>query len=492
VTQRFRDLRELRRRVTRRLGRVRPHDARNQARDERGFTLIELLITALILPLIMGAIAAGLIAVLSIQGSVSNRVSDSGDAQLTSANFVQDVQSASLITTDASATQCGPGTQLLGLQWTSGGSTQVVTYAKIANGTGWLLVRQQCASGSLASPTERTTVSYDIPSNLAAPTLQSSDPVETTVIDTQAAQGWISVQPVTEVTFPILEPLSGYSFSLTAVPAASAPPSTAGSPIVNPTNTSCGFAATEGGTVNNGTYAQTLCFVDFAAYNTPANAALAQAPGCLEMVASIPGGDVLSFCMSESGNQPMVAASLPTYPQAFLGNTLPINGVSQPFYTGLGCPDTTPPETSSGAPTPSCISPAMYQTNTGYGPTNTLNFTNINVTTATGAPATGWYFVSADAETTDVSESIVWQSSQPLSLLNNTPSSPYGNTCNNMNNWNGPNGVGTTQVTCAASSAETSSIKTGTPMVEALSPTSMTITMKGAGLEGVAVGLLLS
>jgi prepilin-type N-terminal cleavage/methylation domain-containing protein len=459
--------------------------------SERGFTLIELLITMLILPLIMGAIAAGLIAVLSIQGSVSNRTSDSGDAQVTSANFIQDVQSAELITIDPSASQCGPGTQLLGLKWTSGSSTVVVTYAEVANGTNWLLVRQYCANGFVTTPTSSSTVSFDIASSLAAPTLRGSDPTETTLMNTQAQAGWISVQPVTEVVFPVFEPLSSYSFSLTADPSASAPLSTAGSPIVNPTNTVCGFAATEGGTVNNGYYAQTLCFVDFSAYS----ASSAAAPGCQEMVASIPGGDVLSFCMSESGNQPMIASPLPTYPEAFLGNTLPVNNVDQPFYTGLGCPDGTPPETSSGGPTPSCISPAMYQTNSGFGPTNTLNFTNITVTTVTGAPATGWEFVSADAETTDEYESIVWQSNQVLQPLWNEPGvSEYGNTCNAtpQASYTGPYGLGTTQVTCQSGTNEPASTKTGTPMVEAITPSSMTITMKGGGLEGISVGLLLS
>jgi prepilin-type N-terminal cleavage/methylation domain-containing protein len=466
-------------------------EARSRA-GEGGFTLIELLITLVITPIILGAVAAGLIAVLSIQGSVSNRVSDSGDAQVTSANFVQDVQSASLITLDHAASQCGPGTQLLGLQWTSGGSTIVVTYAEVASGTNWLLVRQYCASGSSTTPTSASTVSFDIATGLASPTLQA-DPASVLTVNTQAKAGWISVQPVNGVVFPVIEPLSNYTFTLTAVPAASGPPNTGGSPIIAPTNAVCGFAPTQGGTVDNGTYAQTLCFVDFSAYNLPANTAAAQAPACLEMVASIPGGDVLSFCMSESGNQPMAAARLPTWPAAFLGNTLPdAHGRSQPFYTGLGCPDSTPPLTGTGAPTPSCISPAMYQTNTGFGPTNTLNFTNITVTTVTGAPATGWEFVSADAETTDVSESIIWQSNRILHLLNNSPGSNYGDTCNNLANWNGPQGLGTTQVTCQSGSQETSATKTGTPMVYVTTPTSMTITMKGAGLEGVAVGLLLS
>jgi len=104
-----------------------------------------------------------------------------------------------------------------------------------------------------------------------------------------------------------------------------------------------------------------------------------------------------------------------------------------------------------------------------------------------------------------VSEQITWTSNQVLNLLPNTcpngmtiaqcdasPSLAYGDTCNNLPSWNGPQGAGTTQVVCQSGSQETSATKTGTPMVEALAPTSMTIGMKGAGLEGIAVGLLIS
>jgi hypothetical protein len=80
-----------------------------------------------------------------------------------------------------------------------------------------------------------------------------------------------------------------------------------------------------------------------------------------------------------------------------------------------------------------------------------------------------------------------------LEPLWNTPGvSEYGDTCDNLPNWNGPQGFGTTEVTCQSGGLETSQTKTGTPMVEAVTPTSMTITMVGTGLEGIAAGLLLS
>ena len=464
-----------------------------------GFTLLELVIVVAVLPIIIIGIAAGLIAVFTIQGSVSHRLGDSQDAQVVSANYVQDVQSSLQITTSPAATQCGDGTQLLGLAWNLNPTTNtyesVVSYSEVLKAGVHLLRREFCANGTSATPTTASTISFDLPANQPPPLILPS------TINLLASAGWTSTQPVTSVNFSITEPQSSYAYSLSAIPANSSPPSTAGQPIVTASNTTCGFAATEGGTVSNGTYAKTLCFVDFSAYN----ATEAAAPGCQEMVADIPGGFTLSFCMSESGNQPMYAATLPTYPEAFLGNTLTTSSGQQPFYTGLGCPDTTPPEDGQGNPAPSCISPAMYQTNSGFGPTNTIAFTDISVTTATGAPATGWEFVSADAETTDVSEQITWTSNQVLNLLPNTcpngmtiaqcdasPSLAYGDTCNNLPSWNGPQGAGTTQVVCQSGSQETSATKTGTPMVEALAPTSMTIGMKGAGLEGIAVGLLIS
>jgi Tfp pilus assembly protein PilE len=462
--------------------------------SDDGFTLLELVIVCAVLPIVVGGISAGLIAIFSIQGSVSHRLGDSQDAQVVSANYVEDVQSALQITTSSTATQCGPGTQLLGLAWNLNTTTStyetLVSYNEVRSGAIYLLRRDYCTNGASASPNSAGTVSFDIASNQSAPVI--SPPT----INALAAAGWTSTQPVTNVKFSINEPQSGYTYALSAVPANSSPPSTAGQPIVSTSNTTCGFAATQGGTVNNGYYARTLCFVDFSAYN----ATTAAAPSCQEMVANIPGGFTLSFCMSESGNQPMFAAPLPTYPEAFMGNTLTNqDGQKQPFYTALGCPDSTAAEDGQGNPTPSCIKPAMYQTNTGFGPTNTLTFTNISVTTATGAPATGWEFVSADAETTDSNEQITWTSNQILNLLPNTPPSTqypqgslYGDTCNNMPNWNGPQGLGTTQVVCQSGNQETSATKTGTPMVEALTPTTMTIGMKGAGLEGISVGLLLS
>jgi type II secretory pathway pseudopilin PulG len=128
-------------------------NARNTTED--GFTLIELLIACVVTPLIVASMAMALIAVFSLQGSVTNRITDSGDAQLVSANFESDVQSASLLTTSNSLSPCGSYGQLLGLQ--SGNGTEI-TYA--LNGSE--LVRNVCSGGS-SIPTSTSVVSHDAP-----------------------------------------------------------------------------------------------------------------------------------------------------------------------------------------------------------------------------------------------------------------------------------------------------------------------------------------
>jgi prepilin-type N-terminal cleavage/methylation domain-containing protein len=308
----------------------------------------------------------------------------------------------------------------------------------------------------------------------------SAFPVGAQVVDSNwastncgAASAWISTVGITGVTLNITEPTTGrgtdtYSYALTALPRSSGPPN----PVItvgNPTATNCGFAA-----AGTGTYASSLCFVDFSAYN-PAKAystTAATSPGCQQMAASIPGTSfTMTFCLSVWGG-PVVAASFPTYSDAFLGNTDPTTG--QAFYTGV-----------PGGP-------ALYQSS--QGTTTTAYLTGIQVTDGNGNPATGWNLVVGDAETTDAGESITWNSNQNFSLLPNTPTSAVGNACGNLTAPPagtlpvGLTGIGTQTVECAATQ---SGFKTGTPMIEAPAPSTLTATMVGTGLEGMFIGLLL-
>ena len=148
--------------------------------DEEGFTLIEVMISVVILTLVIGAITAALISVLSLSGSTTKSISDSADSQAVSANLTNDVQSAAEITTFASTkfgtphdASCGTGTRLLGLQWNQvKGSTTFasdVSYLAVKRGNTWTLVRVECSAGS-SIPASSETVSSDICQPAGSPT----------------------------------------------------------------------------------------------------------------------------------------------------------------------------------------------------------------------------------------------------------------------------------------------------------------------------------
>jgi prepilin-type N-terminal cleavage/methylation domain-containing protein len=440
-------------------------------RPEGGFSLIELLIVSLVLPIVVGAITLSLISVFSLQGGVANRLSDSSDAQVVSANFDRDVQSASLITTYGTSTSPSPcetstqvanaDRQVLGLQWGSGGTGAVqteVSYVEVPVGTSNNLVRNNCQIGS-TTPVSSTVVSNNIASNQTASVTCSATAATECTGTTNYTNSWISSAGVTGVTFNITEPgSSGFTFKLVALPGASSPPS-AQSTVSTP-NSSCGFA-----TPGTGTYASSLCFVDFSPYSQtpvpcPGSPTLQQisAP-----IANTPY--TMTFCLQVTGTA-VAPHVIPTYfapptSEAFLGN----NG----FYTGI-----------SG-------NPALYQTGSG---TTTITITQIQVLDSNGNPATGWQLVSGDAESTDAGESIIWTSNVVLNPLWNSPTSEYGNACADPSLPGGVflTGLGTTTVECAAT---VSSDKTGTLFLEAQTPSSLTAVMYGTGLEAMFVGLLL-
>ncbi|MGP8066086.1 MAG: type II secretion system protein [Acidimicrobiales bacterium] len=443
-------------------------------RAEGGFTLIELLIVCMIIPIIVGALALSLIAILSEQHQSAASISDTADAQTVSAAYGTDVMSAVSLTT-GTATQCGPTTgttQLLGLEWGYNQQTTqyqtVVSYVEIKRGTTFALVREYCAAGTSTNPTSSTTISSDIQASQSAPTI-------TTVAGYAGnLSTWATAVGVTGVTFSITEPGSKYTYSLTAVPRASTSSSQFAGVVTS--TTTCGFA-----TPGTGSYASTLCFANFYGYNgasyngaynvdpNPSGSPLTPAPSnCQTMTESVPSTPfTLSFCVSTSSSVGWVVPwQIPTYAsvysEAYLGN----NG----FYTGI------PGD------------PALYQdpnsgTGLAQGATSYVYITNIKLLDQNGHPASNWELVTGDAETTDAGESMTWTSNQDLTLLPNSPTSLYGNSCNS-----GVTGIGTTSVTCSSSS---SSDKTGTLMLEASAPTSLTVTLKGTGLEAMFLGVLL-
>jgi hypothetical protein len=222
----------------------------------------------------------------------------------------------------------------------------------------------------------------------------------------------------------------------------------------------------------------------------------------------------LSFCLHVTTND-VAPSIIPTYynpsgdnSEAFLGN----NG----FYTGI------PGQ------------PALYQN------TKTLvtaNFTDIQVLDAKGQAASGWTVVTGDAESTDTNEWMVFSNTTSPAidwsiLPNNGSADLYGNACYDdapgfTNNtgalaWTGAvpptdAGVGSpssgppatsaaltinpstyaTGVTSIICESDQQLNKTGTLMLQAQEPTgssaaqSVSVTMQGAGLEGLFLGVLL-
>ena len=439
--------------------------SRRRSQSEHGFTLIELLIVVTIMPLIVGALAAGLISVFSLQSGVSNRLGDSADAQVVAASFTKDVQSALNITTNATPL-CGPATQtqLLGLEWGEG-TYEVASYVEeLQTGKSYELVRNDCANGPSTTPTSTTTLSYDLlpPCPLAdtaamckSLSLQPA-PVAydgTTVIDTSGATP-VSTVGMTALKFPILEPKSGYVYQLSATPAggSSTQPTNLGTPT---TGASCGFAL-----AGTGPYASTMCFIGFS--TTELQTAADASSSCtttdpgqqgLDMSVDVPGGYVMTFCLTVS-DPTLIAVSTPigggtceqqkpqpcdgghiSNGQGFLGNDNQVNGAATPFYAGIGCPVSTP-ALQSNVVTSSCINPAIFQTTDAGNDTVTLS--NIEVVDPEGDLATGYEVVTADAETVDPGGYIKWTSSLPASrplpfnLVPNFQDSDLGNACNNV------------------------------------------------------------
>jgi prepilin-type N-terminal cleavage/methylation domain-containing protein len=450
-------------------------DLRERRQSQEGFTLVELLIVVTILPMIIGALSIGLISVLSLQSSVSDRLSDTSDSQVVMASYENDIQGAAEVTTAASSTpQCGvgTGTQLLGLEFdlnqTTGTYSTLVSYVSVPVGATSTslerLICSQSAAGVVSSPTSVTTLSYDLPASQSVPQIKCvSSASSSACSQSLASQQYISTQNISEVTLQITEPNSNDTYTLVGSPEAATSSTNTGSPFTANTDTSCEFASP-----NTGTYASTLCFVDFS-YLTGAALAQATGGGCLETSVTLPGNYVMYFCISISGPT-ILPWYLPTYPEAFLGNSN--NGV--PFYTG-----------TSG-------DPALYQR--VEGSTDTVTLSDISVVAPSGSLATGWEAVSADAESTDVGESITWNSNVDLTDIPNgqsvdTPSDPVGNACQN---GAGLTGAGTTQMECSGGTTETSATKTGTAMIAAIAPNTFSATLVGTGLQGVTFGLLVS
>jgi prepilin-type N-terminal cleavage/methylation domain-containing protein len=502
---------------------VRQATRRRMQGDESGFTLIELVITIVILPIIIGAIAAALLSVFDLQQKVSNRLGDSNDLQVGSASFNKDAQSAANFETSTTPA-CGPAgqTQIVGLEWaynTSalGNYQSVVSYVRVPlPAGGFALVRNICNFGDSTSPDGTLTVSRDVGSPQVTATAGVA-PNQSVICTTASACTWTSTQGVSSILISGVEPNSGLSFSLNGLPGQSSSGGSVTNVQANPVPAGCNFAST-----GSGTYATPpqLCFADFSGVNLTATTPCAGgAAGTVGTAVSLPIAntpDVLKFCVTVSGSA-VKAASIPTYynpgssgynSEAFLGN----NG----FYTGIPG------------------KPAIYQT---AGGDSIVKITNITVSNAVGQPATNWVLVTGDAESTDTGEWLEFSQTTPgLTwdiLPNNGASDLYGDSCydghdaNNNgllqytgpvpasnstvgNSANGPPPSGNwaalptlsapnyqTNVTGILCEGDIQLNKTGSLMLSSPEPSgsnaaqSFTATLHGGGLQGMFLGVLI-
>jgi prepilin-type N-terminal cleavage/methylation domain-containing protein len=109
----------------------RPRPLEHRSGSDDGFTLIELIIVITIIPIIIAGISAAIITSFKDQAGIINRVSDSHDAQLTSAYFFPDVESASVVSVPGSGQICEPtltGTPALELTEVNGNQTYEIFY----------------------------------------------------------------------------------------------------------------------------------------------------------------------------------------------------------------------------------------------------------------------------------------------------------------------------------------------------------------------------
>jgi prepilin-type N-terminal cleavage/methylation domain-containing protein len=450
---------------------------KNPPRDQNGFTLVELLIVVTILPLIIGALSLGLISVFSLQSNVTNRVTDTADAQMVSANYNNDVQAAVYLTTDAtSSPQCGAGTgtQLLGLEsvlnQTTGDFQTVISYVSVPVTSGttttYSLERLSCMNGS-TTPGNVSIMAHDLPliavSNQAVQVVCEAGASASTCSNTiqQWTEAYVPAAEVATVTLNVTAPTTSYNYDLVASPAVSDSFNSGGTAL--PLAAKC-----ESSAASTGPFAGQLCFLDFSKL-TAADLSIADDSGggtqCYNISVLVEDAYLLHFCLSYSSTNPtvgLVPSAIPADTDAGLGNTV---------YPGIGG------------------EPALYMTqiigSTGFQ----LTLSNIYVVDAsTGLRATGWGIVSADAETTNSGETLQWTSDVPLTVINDMESgaaAPDGNACP-------VSGNGTTTVTCSGIPS-TGAPFTGAAMVEATSPTTAptTLTINTNNYEAFAFGMML-
>jgi uncharacterized repeat protein (TIGR01451 family) len=219
----------------------------------------------------------------------------------------------------------------------------------------------------------------------------------------------------------------------------------------------CGYADSS---ANNGTYASTICWFDFTAFDMAQARSVAGQP----MQVALDGGYVASFTVRFSDvagrvsmNVERRATPLET---RFAFGTDAYRGVS-----GLH---------------------SLYSLGSPAGVKGgVLSFENIQIVDGLGVPVSGYSFVAADTEDNVAGESFAWSSDKPLTEIERlAPAGGWG--CKT------PIGLGTTDVTCAGTGiggTTTAGGKSTALLVAADSPTRFSTQWITGARSGIAVGI---
>lgn len=448
---------------------------------------MELLVTLTILPIVIGALSLGIIAVFSLNVQTSNRFADTSDAQAVASTYQNDVQSAGLITTDSeSSPQCGAGTgtQLLALESVpnqkTGDFQTMISYVAIPTGTTYSLERLYC-TGGVKVPTSATTLAFNLPSPTSAtapltpPSISCSAGASPSICSSsgqQWTQGFVPAQDIATVSFNVTEPegtassSTSYNYVLSGSPAASTSFNSGGV-------ASTPAAVCELTTGLTGPNAGQLCFVDFSGL-TQNDLAVAETPDtCYNMSVAIGASDILSFCLgisSNNANEGVVPTALPSDTNAGLGNTV---------YAGVAG------------------EPALYMSPyIGESTTLTMSLSGFNLVNAsTGQPVNSWTFMSADAETTNSQEHITWTSNEPITVVDDADAqATQNNEAVDGNACPVSGGVGTStpdSVTCTGELGSESAPLTGAAMISVLGSNLSSLTVDTNNYEALAFGMFL-
>lgn len=200
----------------------------------------------------------------------------------------------------------------------------------------------------------------------------------------------------------------------------------------------CNLATSQGSTGPSDW--QTYCWLDLASYNE----ATARTAGGQNFSYTLPDGTVMTFRLRVTGTPTLVASTSPSWTGAAVGNTA---------FLGI-----------SGRP-------ILYQS--GAGGTSTVTISNIALTPPAGGTVTSYMFVAADAESTNGGETLQFQTNGGNWSILGQIGPISGNTYPNIS------GAGTQTFT------ETGVDGTvGAYIVGSTSPTTITTTLVGSGLQG--------